>query len=64
MLKSNNQGETDENRRGSIAMSIAPVVKSVSVKAAPKRAFELFTCEMGRWWPARMQISSFSAPRS
>jgi len=37
-------------------MSIAPVVKSVSVKAAPKRAFELFTCEMGRWWPARMQI--------
>jgi uncharacterized protein YndB with AHSA1/START domain len=37
-------------------MSIAPVLKSVSVKAAPKRAFELFTGEMGRWWPARLQI--------
>ena len=37
-------------------MTIAPVVKSVSVKAAPKRAFELFTGEMGRWWPARKQI--------
>ena len=44
-------------------MTIAPVVKSVSVKAAPKRAFELFTSEMGRWWPARMQIgrSPFAA---
>ena len=30
-------------------MTIAQVVKSVSVKAAPKRAFELFTGEMGRW---------------
>ena len=37
-------------------MTIAPVVKSVGVKAAPKRAFELFTGEMGRWWPARKQI--------
>ena len=44
-------------------MTIAPVVKSVNVKAAPKRAFELFTGEMGRWWPARMQIgkSPFAA---
>ena len=31
-------------------MSIAPVVQSVMVKAAPARAFELFTEHMGRWW--------------
>ena len=33
-------------------MSLAPVVKSVTVKAAPERAFELFAAHMGRWWPA------------
>lgn len=32
-------------------MSIAPIVKSVEVKAPPPRAFELFTREMGAWWP-------------
>jgi uncharacterized protein YndB with AHSA1/START domain len=37
-------------------MTVAPVVKSVSVKAAPKRVFELFTTEMGRWWPPHLQI--------
>ena len=32
-------------------MSVAPIVTSVAIKAAPQRAFELFTQEMGRWWP-------------
>lgn len=32
-------------------MSIAPVVHSVEVKAPPARAFELFTSQMGKWWP-------------
>ncbi len=32
-------------------MSIAPIVHSVEVKAAPARAFELFTMQMSRWWP-------------
>jgi uncharacterized protein YndB with AHSA1/START domain len=32
-------------------MSVAPIVASVVIKAAPQRAFELFTQEMGRWWP-------------
>ncbi len=32
-------------------MSIAPIVHSIQVKAAPARAFELFTSHMGIWWP-------------
>ena len=32
-------------------MSIAPVLQSVEVKAPPARAFELFTSQMGKWWP-------------
>jgi uncharacterized protein YndB with AHSA1/START domain len=37
-------------------MSIAPVVKSVVVKAPPERAFQLFATQMGRWWPAGKTI--------
>jgi uncharacterized protein YndB with AHSA1/START domain len=37
-------------------MSIAPVVKSVTVKASPERAFELFTEQMARWWPVGKTI--------
>ncbi|MBL8687645.1 MAG: SRPBCC family protein [Rhodospirillaceae bacterium] len=29
----------------------APVRRSVTVKASPARAFEVFTAEFGRWWP-------------
>jgi uncharacterized protein YndB with AHSA1/START domain len=32
-------------------MSIAPIVHTVQVKAAPARAFDLFTAHMGAWWP-------------
>jgi uncharacterized protein YndB with AHSA1/START domain len=32
-------------------MSIAPILRSVAVKAAPARAFELFTSRMEEWWP-------------
>jgi uncharacterized protein YndB with AHSA1/START domain len=32
-------------------MSIAPIVCTVEVKAAPARAFELFASQMERWWP-------------
>jgi uncharacterized protein YndB with AHSA1/START domain len=34
-----------------IAVRIAPVRKSLRVKAAPERAFEVFTAGLGRWWP-------------
>lgn len=32
-------------------MTIAPVVKSVDIKAPPARAFTLFAERMGSWWP-------------
>ncbi len=32
-------------------MSIAPIFQSVEVKAPPARAFDLFTAQMGAWWP-------------
>ena len=32
-------------------MSIAPIVRSVEVKAAPDKAFDLFLSQMGAWWP-------------
>jgi uncharacterized protein YndB with AHSA1/START domain len=37
-------------------MTIAPVVVSMTVKAPPERAFELFAGQMGRWWPKGMTI--------
>jgi uncharacterized protein YndB with AHSA1/START domain len=32
-------------------IAIAPVHKSVIVKASPQRAFEVFTLHVDRWWP-------------
>jgi len=32
-------------------MTIAPVIKTIEVKCAPERAFELFCARMGAWWP-------------
>jgi uncharacterized protein YndB with AHSA1/START domain len=32
-------------------MSIAPIVRTVVVKAKPARAFELFAHHMEQWWP-------------
>ena len=32
-------------------MSIAPIVRTVEVKAPPARAFDLFVTRMGQWWP-------------
>lgn len=38
-------------------MSIAPVVRSVQVAVPPARAFELFTGQMGKWWPVEHHIA-------
>jgi uncharacterized protein YndB with AHSA1/START domain len=35
----------------------APVRKSIAVKAAPERAFAVFTANMGRWWPRTHSIN-------
>jgi uncharacterized protein YndB with AHSA1/START domain len=32
-------------------MTIAPIVRTIQVKAAPARAFELFATRMSDWWP-------------
>ena len=32
-------------------MTIAPIRRSVHVKAPPSKAFEIFTAQIGRWWP-------------
>jgi hypothetical protein len=32
-------------------VKIAPVRKSIHVKASQARAFEVFTSGLGRWWP-------------
>ncbi len=39
-------------------VSIAPVRKSVNVKASPERAFETFTAGMVRWWAKQYSINS------
>jgi uncharacterized protein YndB with AHSA1/START domain len=35
----------------SAALALAPVVASVEVRSSPERTFELFTSELGAWWP-------------
>jgi uncharacterized protein YndB with AHSA1/START domain len=37
-------------------MTVAPIVRSVTVKAAPARAFELFAGHMARWWPGGRSV--------
>jgi uncharacterized protein YndB with AHSA1/START domain len=32
-------------------MTIAPLVRTVQVRAAPERAFDLFATQMEHWWP-------------
>ena len=32
-------------------MTIAPIVRTVTVATAPARTFELFTAHYGAWWP-------------
>jgi uncharacterized protein YndB with AHSA1/START domain len=39
-------------------VSVAPIRRSISVKTAPPRAFELFVRDIGRWWPPAMHIGA------
>ncbi|MEO7688934.1 MAG: SRPBCC family protein [Sphingomonas sp.] len=38
-------------------MTIAPIIKSVSVAVPPERAFALFAGDIGRWWSPNMHIA-------
>ena len=38
-------------------MTIAPIVKSVSVAVPPERAFALFAGDIGRWWSPNMHVA-------
>ena len=39
-------------------MNIAPIRRSVVVKLPPARAFDVFTKDIGRWWPKHMALGS------
>ncbi len=39
-------------------MTVAPIVRTITVKASPERAFEAFTTHMGRWWPKDHTIAT------
>jgi uncharacterized protein YndB with AHSA1/START domain len=39
-------------------MTIAPIRRTVTVKAAPARAFAAFTRDIGKWWPGGMAIGA------
>jgi uncharacterized protein YndB with AHSA1/START domain len=45
-------------------LKIAPVRKSIVVKATPQRAFEVFTTGVDRWWPKSHGIGSTPLVRS
>ncbi|MGI8569043.1 MAG: SRPBCC family protein [Methylocella sp.] len=40
------------------SVSIAPVRKSIAVKAPQAHAFEVFTSGLGRWWPRKATIGN------
>ncbi len=41
-------------------MTIAPIEKTVTVKAPPARAFAIFTRDIGAWWPKGKTIGKTS----
>jgi uncharacterized protein YndB with AHSA1/START domain len=45
-------------------IQIAPVRKTIVVKATPERAFEVFTAQMDRWWPKTHSIADSPVVKS
>ncbi len=41
---------------------VEPVSKTISVRATPARAFEVFTAGMGRWWLPSHSVSPTKTP--
>jgi hypothetical protein len=50
--------EIDSSSPVPAASSIAPVVKSIRVRANTERAFQVFTEGIGHWWPKSHHIGS------
>lgn len=40
------------------ATAIAPVTRSIRVKAPPEKTFRFFTENLGKWWPSNFSIGS------
>jgi uncharacterized protein YndB with AHSA1/START domain len=38
-------------------MTIEPIVRTVTVKAPPHKAFDRFTQQMAKWWPAERHVA-------
>ena len=47
-----------ESRMTTRTITIAPVRKSIRVKASQAHAFEVFTSGLGRWWPHKGSIGA------
>jgi uncharacterized protein YndB with AHSA1/START domain len=43
-----------------VTLPIAPVRKTVIVKASPQRAFDVFTAGIDRWWPKTHHLGATS----
>lgn len=50
------------NPETSTTSPVAPVVRTITVKATPERAFEIFTTGMTRWWPETHSVRTTEAP--
>ena len=48
----------------SLKIQPAPVRKTLSVKATPERAFEVFTAGFDRWWPRSHHIGGVDMARA
>ena len=44
--------------------AVAPVRKSIAVKATPQRAFEVFTAGFDSWWPRTHHIGTSPMKRA
>lgn len=53
-----------ETTSSTLELSLAPVRKQVLVEATQRRAFDVFTLRLDRWWPKSHSIGSAAVRRS
>jgi uncharacterized protein YndB with AHSA1/START domain len=54
----------EQSLQGVSAVQDEPVRKSITVKASPERAFDVFTTGMDRWWPRSHHIGKVPMKRA